>query len=356
MSVEATLATWKLTKEQVTSTEKLFLLSCANRAGENHECWPGIQRLSNDTGLDRKTLIKVRQSVIDKSLMVFTGETKGRTNNIPVMRLTYVNQLEEILNSTEFGIIPKLHENRSQNGTVQQDNSPKNGTHNSPKNGTENLKEESKRNTKKKILKEKVCVLPEVEILAYNENEQVVDKQESDYFHNQQNSKNNNQQNLVRKGNKEKSDYCETQSINKTVSKKQSQFGIDEILNDNLHSIPIPMILDWMRGRKPVTKTAWNRINNVLFECKKHGLDPVECFETMAASAWTSMKLDWFLTKEQKSKFEQAKKRSIELEEMAARRKQREIEDSKRVGKIQSMASELARSKLKSIVGIRASQ
>lgn len=103
MSVEATLATWKLSKKLVTATEKLFLLSCANRAGENHECWPSLQRLCNDTGLNRKTIIKVRQSVIDKNLLQYSGQMVGRSGQIPVMRLTYVEDLEAALTSPKIG-------------------------------------------------------------------------------------------------------------------------------------------------------------------------------------------------------------------------------------------------------------
>ena len=127
MSIEATLATWKLTKEQVSSSEKLFLLSCANRAGESHECWPSLKRLSADTGLDRKTLIKVRQELIEKGLLEYTGACIGRSNQIPVMRLSYVDHSVSEFTSPKIGT-----------GT-----STKNGTGTSPKIGTLNLKEES---------------------------------------------------------------------------------------------------------------------------------------------------------------------------------------------------------------------
>lgn len=103
MSLEATLATWKLTKKQVTSTEKLFLLSCANRAGEAHECWPSLKRLCADTGMDRKTIINVRQSVIDKGLLIYTGLFSGRSKQIPVMQLTYIDDSISELTSTKNG-------------------------------------------------------------------------------------------------------------------------------------------------------------------------------------------------------------------------------------------------------------
>lgn len=126
MSVEATLATWRLCKKQVTSTEKLFLLSCANRAGESHECWPSIKRLCADTGMDRKTIINVRQSVIDKGLLVYTGSFRGRSSQVPVMQLTYVDN-----SVSEFST-----DNDKNPTSPKSTTSPKNGTGTGTENGT----------------------------------------------------------------------------------------------------------------------------------------------------------------------------------------------------------------------------
>lgn len=136
MSVEATLATWRLTKKQVSSTEKLFLLSCANRAGESHECWPSIKRLCADTGMDRKTVISVRQSTIDKGLLAYTGSFRGRSGQIPVMQLTYVDNSVSEFTSTESTT------------------SPKNGTSTSPKNGTGDQSQKRDTESKREKLKE----------------------------------------------------------------------------------------------------------------------------------------------------------------------------------------------------------
>jgi len=136
MSVEATLATWRLSKKQVTSTEKLFLLSCANRAGESHECWPSIKRLCADTGMDRKTIINVRQSTIDKGLLVYTGSFRGRSGQIPVMQLTYVDNSVSEFTSTD-------------NGT-----SPKNGTGTSTENGTGDQSQKRDTESKRENLKD----------------------------------------------------------------------------------------------------------------------------------------------------------------------------------------------------------
>jgi len=136
MSVEATLATWRLSKKQVTPTEKLFLLSCANRAGESHECWPSIKRLCADTGYDRKTIMKTRQSVIEKGLLVYSGEFKGRSGQIPVMQLTYVDNSVSEFTSTE---IPT---------------SPKSGTGTSPKSGTGDQSQKWDTESKRENLKD----------------------------------------------------------------------------------------------------------------------------------------------------------------------------------------------------------
>ena len=103
MSVEATIATLSLQKSIVTPTEKFFLLVCANRTAEAHECWPSITRLCHDTGYNRKTIIKTRKSVIKKGLLTYTGSFKGRCRQIPVMQLTYVDNSVSEFTSTTCG-------------------------------------------------------------------------------------------------------------------------------------------------------------------------------------------------------------------------------------------------------------
>lgn len=94
MSVDATIATWKLSKKQVTPIQKLILLSYADRVGETFECWPSNSRLELDTGLDRHTICENKQKLIEKGLIVYTGEKRGRTKSIDVIRLTYVKGRE----------------------------------------------------------------------------------------------------------------------------------------------------------------------------------------------------------------------------------------------------------------------
>lgn len=135
MSVDATRATWKLGKK-ITAIQKLILLALADRCGEGAECWPSLKRMMADTNLDRKTLITNRQQLIDKGLIEYTGRLAGSSNQIPVMRLTYVIHREDST-STE-------------NGTGEFFTSTEIGTGTSTVFGTRNLKEETKKNNNNK--------------------------------------------------------------------------------------------------------------------------------------------------------------------------------------------------------------
>lgn len=94
MSVDATRETWKLGK-QISATQKLILLAIADRAGESGEAWPSLARMMLDTNLDRHTLINNRKTLIEKGLLEYTGDFKGRHNQIPIMRLTYIKNRED---------------------------------------------------------------------------------------------------------------------------------------------------------------------------------------------------------------------------------------------------------------------
>lgn len=93
MSIDATRSTWKL--QEITAIQKIILLSLADRAGENGECWPSIKRIMADTNLERRAVIDNRNILMEKGYIVYTGEYKGRSGQIPVMRLTYIDTREE---------------------------------------------------------------------------------------------------------------------------------------------------------------------------------------------------------------------------------------------------------------------
>ena len=54
MSTDATIWAWK--QRDLSPSQKLVLLTMADRANEEHRCWPSNVRMQADTGLDRKTI------------------------------------------------------------------------------------------------------------------------------------------------------------------------------------------------------------------------------------------------------------------------------------------------------------
>lgn len=134
MSIDATRFVWKLSSKLVTASEKILLLSMADRANESHKCWPSQRRLEQDTCLNRKTIIKCIQSLEQKGLIMKCAEKKGRLNRINVYQLVGVPGRDDEPPIDEVPNSPK-------NTTF---NSPNSGTFNSPNFGTQNLKEESK--------------------------------------------------------------------------------------------------------------------------------------------------------------------------------------------------------------------
>ena len=125
MSLDATVWAWKATVS--CASERLVLLALADRAGDDHKCFPSLKRLEKDTTLNRKTIIKVLDELELKSLIKFTGEIKG--NGVKVYQLIGVFGREDYSDtSTKKGTSTK-------NGTgVNLGTSSKNGT--STNNGT----------------------------------------------------------------------------------------------------------------------------------------------------------------------------------------------------------------------------
>lgn len=67
MSIDATTWAWR---QKLSPTQKLILLSMADRAGEDHTCWPSNARLCLDTGLNRKTVYAVIAQLVGMGLIV----------------------------------------------------------------------------------------------------------------------------------------------------------------------------------------------------------------------------------------------------------------------------------------------
>ena len=102
MSVDATRWAWLAPVKS--STQRLVLLSLADRAGEYHTCFPSVARITKDTKLNRKTIMKVIGELIELGLVEDTGHKKGTTKQVIVYRLLGVKTREdEEINSTNIG-------------------------------------------------------------------------------------------------------------------------------------------------------------------------------------------------------------------------------------------------------------
>lgn len=151
MSLDATNWAWRVELSEKKGgcrmpLKRLILLSLADRAGEDHCCYPSMQRLEKDTGLERKTVLKIIAELLEDHLISDTGERKGSTKRVKVYRLNGVNgretmpKTEQLQEKNLSEIVPETEQyqkrNDSVNGTL---NSANNGTLNSAVNGTQNL-------------------------------------------------------------------------------------------------------------------------------------------------------------------------------------------------------------------------
>jgi pyocin large subunit-like protein len=238
MSVDATRFVWKLPKDTVSPLEKLILLAIADRCCERGECWPSISRICKDTNLSEDAVRRNRASLIEKGLLIYTGKFEGRSKQIPVMKLAVKEWREgEYFDDEIDPPVPATPSHERGVPLAEKGGYP-------PVPATQNLKEESKLEPK-------------------NNNNGVTSKNE----------------------------YKETYF---PMEKKSSNsMTALQLISQNPHNVPLPMIEDWIRSRKgkkaAITATAWNRINKELSKCD----DPVDAFEQMVAAGWQSIKAEW---------------------------------------------------------------
>ena len=98
MSYELTSLSFK--QKGISSSEQQVLSILAFRANDDAECWPSVKSLHSDSKLDRKVILNCLSSLIEKKLILKTGEMKGRTKSVPVYKLT--------LSSTQTGTAKNL--------------------------------------------------------------------------------------------------------------------------------------------------------------------------------------------------------------------------------------------------------
>ena len=133
MSLDATIWAWRA--EVDSSTQRLILLSLADRAGEDHKCYPSIMRMVKDTKMNRKTIIKVLDDLEKKDLIKYTGKIVG--NGVKVYQLLGVVGREDHPTSTKKGTSGKNGTSSNLGTGSNIGTSTENGTSTSPKNGTE---------------------------------------------------------------------------------------------------------------------------------------------------------------------------------------------------------------------------
>ena len=94
MSVNATRFAWEcdLSKTTKRSAKRLVLLALADRANKENTCFPSISRVVKDTGMDRKTVMNTINDLIALGLISDTGERKGGTNQVRVLKINVVKQ------------------------------------------------------------------------------------------------------------------------------------------------------------------------------------------------------------------------------------------------------------------------
>ena len=121
MSIDATRWAWQ--QRNLLPSQKLVLLSLADRASEDNTAWPSAQRLHLDTGLNRKTILAALTALCDLGLIADTGRRAGKTQGVRVFHMP---------------LVPGRHDAESgpKNGTVQKPRYPKSGTPSGPKSGT----------------------------------------------------------------------------------------------------------------------------------------------------------------------------------------------------------------------------
>ena len=115
MSLELTMLSLK--QSGLSLSEHAVLNVLAIRANESNECWPSTKSLKESCSADRKTILKVIQSLTDKKLIIKTGEMKGRTLSVPVYKLTLRCPVIGIASKKA---VPFLRVSSPKNGTAKQ--------------------------------------------------------------------------------------------------------------------------------------------------------------------------------------------------------------------------------------------
>ncbi|MCU4582899.1 helix-turn-helix domain-containing protein [Acinetobacter gyllenbergii] len=133
MSLDATI--WAFKAAVKTSSQRLVLLALADRAGDEHKCYPSLKRLEKDTVLNRKTIIKVLDELEAEAFIKFTGKTTG--NGVKIYQLIgVIGREDDDPTSTKTGTSTKNGTGTNLGTGSKNGTSTNNGTASSTKNGT----------------------------------------------------------------------------------------------------------------------------------------------------------------------------------------------------------------------------
>lgn len=119
MSFDATRWAWQ--QQGLRPLHKLVMLALADMAGYDNTVWPSHDALMKSTGVDRKTIWQAIKALREAGHLVDTGERRGRTGQITVLRLASVPKTEGLQkgNGSENGTVPFLPGKDSENGIVK---------------------------------------------------------------------------------------------------------------------------------------------------------------------------------------------------------------------------------------------
>jgi len=92
----------------ITASEKIVLLSLADRSDDKNKCYPSINRLSKDTCLNRKTVIICLNKLVGKKL-ISVRKSQGESNIYTLLTSTNIGTSTKINTSPEKGtrVVPK---------------------------------------------------------------------------------------------------------------------------------------------------------------------------------------------------------------------------------------------------------
>jgi hypothetical protein len=74
-------------KQKIRASRKFVLVTLCDYANDQHECYPSLETLCDQTCLDRKTVVLCIDELVDMKLLTDTGKRVGKTSSVKVYRI-----------------------------------------------------------------------------------------------------------------------------------------------------------------------------------------------------------------------------------------------------------------------------